>query len=489
MSTVVQDISQTRDNAAPDGPKPSQEALDRLFDTQRAHALTLRASTAKQRIDKIKRLKQMMFERRDEICRACYADFKKPEAEIDATEILPVVQEANHAIRRIKKWMKPTRVRPTQLMLGTSAAVRYEPRGVCLIISPWNYPINLTFGPLISAIAAGNTVILKPSEMTPHCAALMQDMVGELFDEREVATIQGAVETTQQLLAKPFDHIFFTGSPAVGKIVMAAAAKHLTSVTLELGGKSPVIVDKTADVKKAARNLAWAKFANNGQTCIAPDYIFVHEDIQAAFAESTRNALEDLYGKPAAMAQNPDYCRMVNRNHYDRVTGLIDDAKDRGAHISVGGERSADDNFITPTVVNDVPGDARIMEEEIFGPIMPVLTFKDVAEPIAMINAKPKPLALYVFAKDNDFIERVVSQTTAGGTCINTSMVQFLHGQLPFGGVNNSGIGNSHGHWGFKAFSHERAVVRDRFAMSFLFMPPYNRFTKWFIRFAVKYMS
>jgi len=480
MSTAVQDIGiQDADQAS----------IKRVFDAQKKRAVELRTSTAAERIDKIKRLRALLLERSDEVKEAAYADFGKPGPEVDATEILPIVQEANHAIRSVKRWMKPERKRPTFMMFGTSAEVRNEPRGVCLIISPWNYPVNLTFGPLVSALAAGNTAIIKPSEMTPHCAALMEKFVGELFDERDVAIFQGEVETSQQLLALPFDHIFFTGSPAVGRIVMKAASEHLTSVTLELGGKSPVVVDKSANIKQAAHNLTWAKFANNGQTCIAPDYVYVHADVADQFQQATRESLEKLYGDQKNMAANPDYCRIVNGKHFDRVKGMLDDATQRGAKTLMGGTTSNDDNYFSPTVMTDVTAESRIMEEEIFGPIMPILTFSNIEQPIEVINSKPKPLALYVFAKDDDVVEQVIGRTSAGGTCINHSMVQFLHGELPFGGVNNSGIGNSHGHYGFKAFSHERAVLRERFSLSFLFLPPYGRFTRWFIRFATKHLS
>lgn len=466
-----------------------QQTIERLFSAQKDTALALRRSTAKQRIEKLERLRALMFARRDDIMAACHADFAKPSAEVEVTEILPVVAEAHHAMRKLKSWMKAERKRPTLLMLGTSAKVVSEPRGRCLIISPWNYPINLSFGPLVSAIAAGNTVVLKPSEMTPHCAQLMAEMVAELFDEDEVAVVQGAVDTSKSLLALPFDHIFFTGSPAVGKIVMAAAAKHLTSVTLELGGKSPVIVDASADLKNAARTLVWGKFANNGQTCIAPDYVYVHEDIHQAFLDETVKALDDLYGAPDSRQANGDYCRIVNQRHYERIRGLLDDARERGATLAAGAIPANNDRYIAPTLLTDVDSEARVMEEEIFGPVLPILTYADLDSAIARINARPKPLALYVYAKDKQIIDTVVTRTSAGGTCINTAMLHFLHGQLPFGGVNNSGIGNSHGHAGFKAFSHERSVLQDRFSLAFLFRPPYNAFTRWFIRFSVRWLS
>lgn len=470
-------------------PEADPATTQRLFDAQQKRALKLRTSSAAARIERIKRLRALVLDRAEDIYAACHADFAKPAPEVEATEILPVVMEANHAIRHLKAWMRPERKRPTLLMFGTSAEVRFEPRGVCLIISPWNYPLNLSLGPLISAIAAGNTVILKPSEMTPHCAALMAELLAEVFDEDQVAVVQGAVETSQHLLSLAFDHIFFTGSPAVGKIVMKAAAAHLTSVTLELGGKSPVIVDRTADLKQAATNLAWAKFANNGQTCIAPDYLFVHADVADAFVEATRAALDKLYGKRDGMATNTDYCRIVNDRHHARVKSLIDDATERGAHLAIGGTVDPADNYLAPTVLTDVDSQSRILDEEIFGPVMPIITFTDIDHVIEQINARAKPLALYVYARDKPLIERVLANTSAGGSCVNHSMVQFLHANLPFGGVNNSGIGNSHGHYGFMAFSHERAVVRERFSLAWMFMPPYTRFTRWFIKFAVRWLN
>lgn len=483
MSSTVQDLN--RDSVS--GSETPRAEIERVFAKQQAYALELRTSSAAQRVAKIKRLKEMLLDRTEDIYKACYEDFRKPEAEVDMTEILPVVMEANDAIRHTKRWMKPRRVRPTFTMLGTQARLRYEPRGTCLIVSPWNYPVNLTFMPLVSAIAAGNTAILKPSEMTPHCSQLMEDMVRELFDEQEVALFQGAVETSQNLLAQPFDHIFFTGSPAVGKIVMGAAAKHLTSVTLELGGKSPVIVDKTANLKKTAGSLVFGKFANNGQTCIAPDLTYVHADVKDAFVDEVKAAIERMYGSIEGIADNPDYCRIVNDKHYGRIKHLLDDAKQRGATIAAGGLHDDAQDFLAPTLLTDVDPEAGIMQEEIFGPLMPILTFNDVDEAIADINGRPKPLALYVYAKDQKLIDRVIGNTSSGGACVNAAMMQYLHGNLPFGGVNNSGIGNAHGEYGFKAFSHERAILRDYYSSSFLMQPPYTSFTRRLVRWTIKY--
>jgi aldehyde dehydrogenase (NAD+) len=483
MSSIVQDL----DRNTTSGTEAQRAEIERVFAKQRSHALRLRTSTAAERVAKIKRLKKMLLDRAEDLYKACYEDFRKPEAEVDMTEIMPVVMEANDAIRNTKRWMKDRWVRPTFTMLGTQAKLRYEPRGVCLIVSPWNYPVNLTFMPLVSAIAAGNTAILKPSEMTPHCAQLMEDMVRELFDEQEVAVFQGAVETSQNLLDQPFDHIFFTGSPAVGRIVMGAAAKHLTSVTLELGGKSPAIVDKSANLRKTAGSLVFGKFANNGQTCIAPDLTYVHANVRDALVDEIKAAIERMYGSIEGIADNPDYCRIVNDRHYGRIKALLDDAKQRGAKVAAGGLHDDAQEFLAPTLLTDVDRGAELMHEEIFGPLMPLLTYTDVDEVIADINGRPKPLALYVYAKDNRVIDRVIDNTSSGGACINTAIMQYMHGNLPFGGVNNSGIGNAHGEYGFKAFSHERAVLRDRYSSSYLTQPPYTSFTRRLIRWTIKY--
>ena len=452
---------------------PAHARIREVFERQRATALRLRTSTAGERIAKITKLRDALIARSEEIYAAAHADFRKPPAEVDLAEILPVVMEANDAIANLKAWMRPHKVWPTMLTAGTSGYIKYEPRGRCLIISPWNYPVNLTFGPLVSALAAGNAVILKPSEMTPNLAATMTKLVGELFPEDEVAIFEGDATVSQALLELPFDHIFFTGSPAIGKVVMAAAAKHLTSVTLELGGKSPTIVDETADLDLAVQNILWGKYANDGQTCIAPDHIYVHESVKDAFVTKCRAVLEKAYGADAeAQKQSPHLARIVNRRHTERIKALLEDAKARGARVLVGGTVSEAESFIAPTLLDNIAPDAKINGEEIFGPLLPIYGFTNLDEVIARINADPKPLALYLFSRSNTTIDRVMGETSSGGACINHSLVQYLHGRLPFGGVNNSGIGNAHGHFGFKTFSHERAVVRTRVSFAAKLLAP-----------------
>jgi aldehyde dehydrogenase (NAD+) len=448
-------------------PVQSNSRMQEVFESQAATALRLRSSTAQQRIEKIRKLRDAVIAHTEDWYVAAYADFKKPPGEVDLAEILPVCVEANDAIRKLKKWMKPSRVWPTLLTGGTRSYVQYVPRGRCLIIGPFNYPINLTLGPLVSAIAAGNTAILKPSELTPNMSALICKVIAEVFTEDEVAIFEGEADVAQALQALPFDHIFFTGSPAVGKYVMAAAAKNLTSVTLELGGKSPTIVDASANLKLAAKNIMWAKFANSGQTCIAPDHVFVHESIKDRWVEICREELKNAYGNSLSDQQSsPHLAHIVNARHTSRVKALLDDAHALGARSLIGGGVGEADCFVQPTLLDQIPESARIMDEEIFGPLLPIIGFSNLDEVIARINAGPKPLALYVYSKTNANIDKVLTNTVSGGACVNHALMQFLQGNLPFGGINNSGIGNAHGHYGFKAFSHERGVVRTQFSFA-----------------------
>lgn len=468
-----------------------EENIKRVFDKQKAYALELRNSTVEDRAAKLRKLRDAVLERREAIYKACRDDFRKPETEVDLTEIFPVSLEANHAIKQLKQWMRPVRVMPTKATFGTRSYIRYEPMGVNLIIAPWNYPINLTLCPLISAISAGNTAILKPSEMTPHVSALLRQLVQDLFDEKEVALFEGDANVSQQLLDLPFNHIFFTGSPSVGKIVMASAAKHLSKVTLELGGKSPVIIDRSADIKQAAKNMVFSKYTNNGQTCIAPDYVFVHQTVKNEFVAGLKQAISNAYGNtPDAQSITPDYARIINNHHHCRIKALLDDALEHGAQMEIGGNiKDSDENFISPTVLSNIDKSSKIMNEEIFGPLLPILTYHEIDEVIDHINANEKPLALYIYTKEQKLAQQILDNTSSGDACINTGLIQYLHANLPFGGVNHSGIGKSHGIYGFRAFSHQRSVVRNLFAPTLLLAPPYSKPVKWLVKLVVKYMS
>ncbi|HJV76368.1 MAG TPA: aldehyde dehydrogenase family protein [Noviherbaspirillum sp.] len=460
------------------------QTIRAVFDSQQETALRWRESTANERIARIKKLRDAMMAKREEFYEAFMQDYRKSPAEVEASEFLPVMDEARHAIGRLKRWMKPQKVWPTSTMLGTSGAVHYQPRGRVLIIAPWNYPLSLCFGPLVSALAAGNTAMIKPSEMTPAVSALMNRIISEVFPSSEVALFEGALATSQALLDLPFDHIFFTGSPAVGKLVMSAAAKHLTSVTLELGGKSPTIVSQNADIKLAAETLMWGKFLNGGQTCVAPDYIYVHDSVKNAFITECRNVLQQRFGATAAeQKHSADLTRVVNQRHTQRVAALLSDAVSRGATVQAGGDIDIPHCYIAPTLLDQIPADAMIMEEEIFGPLLPILGYSDLDAVIAEINARPKPLALYIWSKESKEIDKVLKRTSSGGVCVNHCVMHFAHGELPFGGVNNSGIGSAHGHHGFKAFSHERAVLRSSPLMLVkLFFPPYTKTRQRIIR-------
>ncbi|OGB26931.1 MAG: aldehyde dehydrogenase [Burkholderiales bacterium RIFCSPLOWO2_02_FULL_57_36] len=455
-----------------------------IFDAQQETALRWRESTASERIARIKKLREAMLAQREALHEAFALDYRKSPTEVEASELLPVMDEMRHAIGRLKRWMKPRRVWPTSTMLGTFGSVQHQPRGRVLIIAPWNYPLSLCFGPLVSALAAGNTAIIKPSEMTPAVSALMGRIIGEVFPTSEVAMFEGSLPTSQALLDLPFDHIFFTGSPVVGKIVMAAAARNLTSVTLELGGKSPTIVDETANITLAAETLMWGKFLNAGQSCVAPDYVYVHESVKSAFIAECQKVLRSRYGATAAdQKQNSDMTRIVNQRHTQRVNALLSDAVSRGATVHAGGEVDLAQCYIAPTLLDGVPADSLIMEEEVFGPVLPILGYTDLDQIIARINAQPKPLSLYIWSRNKKHIDKVLTRTSSGGACVNHCVMQFVHGGLPFGGVNNSGIGNSHGHFGFKAFSHERAILRSSPLMLVkLFFPPFTKGRHNFVR-------
>lgn len=416
----------------------------------------------------LQRLAQMVRDHQPAIIAALAEDFGKPEAEVVLTEILPVMQDIRHTLRHLRRWMRPRRVMPTLTTFGTLARVVPQARGVCLIIAPWNYPFNLCFGPLVSCLAAGNSAILKPSEMTPATSALIARLVTETFPPDLVAVVQGGRDEAQALLALPFDHVFFTGSPAVGREVMAAAARHLTSVTLELGGKSPVIIGPGADVAQAAKWVAFGKFANAGQTCIAPDHVFVHDAVRAPFLAALRDRIAAAYG---AGADSPHLARIVNDRHAGRLRGLLADAMARGAQVLTGGP--GEGTRLPPTLVEAVTPEMALMQEEIFGPVLPILPFTDLAPVLNRINAGPKPLALYVFDRDAGFADRVLSATTSGGAGVNLTVMHYAHTGLPFGGVGNSGLGAAHGEAGFRAFSHDRAVLTNRFSALPLLFPPY----------------
>ncbi|HTE50187.1 MAG TPA: aldehyde dehydrogenase family protein [Kofleriaceae bacterium] len=467
---------------------PDDDRIERLFRKQRANQAAVKRSTAAERIAKLTRLRAAILEREPAIREAMFKDFRKSAAEVDLTEIYPSLVELKDAIRSLHRWMKPQRVPTPMALLGTRSWIHREPRGVVLLIGPWNYPFQLVIAPLVAAIAAGNCVVCKPSELTAHTSALLVELIGSVFQEDEVAVVEGGPAETQRLLALPFDHFFFTGSTRVGRIVAEAAAKHLASTTLELGGKSPAVIDDSADLASAANRIVWGKFVNNGQTCIAPDYLMVSEQRQAALVGELRRAIAAMYGATEADRRaSPDLCRVINPRNFDRLKQMLDDSVSQGARVEIGGDVDAAERYIAPTVLTGVEPGSPVMAEEIFGPILPVLTYKRLDEVAPFITARDKPLALYVFGTDQRAIDSIIDNTTAGGTCINNAVIHFANSNLPFGGVGPSGTGSYHGIHGFKAFSHERAVLRQgRVDMLKSVYPPYGpkvaRMIKWMFK-------
>lgn len=470
----------------------TSEALQRLdiqqlFELQKANQWSVGKTTAKQRKDKLKALKNAVeYDFRQALRDALMADFRKPKAEVDLSEIFPVTSEIKFILSKLDNWLSVQRVPTPMAFLGSSSHIRYQPKGVCLIISPWNFPVNLSFNPLASAIAAGNTAILKPSEHTPNTSGVIRSIVEQLFKPSEVAVVEGGVETATLLLERPFNHVFFTGSPAVGKIVMQAASRHLTSVSLELGGKSPVIVDATANIDVAARRIVWGKFFNSGQICIAPDYIYVDETRKTALVEAIKRTLETFYGKDVKTSDS--FARMVSVRHAERVESYLVEALAKGAKVLHGGKIDAAKSYIEPTLVENLTADCALMQQEIFAPILPILTFKNIDEVITNVNAGEKPLALYIYSKNEGNIERLLHETRAGGSCVNHNDVHFYNPHLPFGGSNHSGIGKTHGFHGFQAFSEARAVYRQHLPSALeLLSPPYTKFKERLVEFVVKF--
>ena len=460
--------------------------IQRIFNLQKENQFKVANTTASERIAKLKKLHKAVLKYRPEIKEALYKDFRKHPTEVDLTEIYAVTSEIKAAKSNLSRWMSKHHVDTPLALMGSSSYIKYEPKGVVLIIAPWNFPVNLTFGPLVSAISAGNAVILKPSEMTPNASAIMKKIVQEVFDEKEVALVEGGVDTSTALLELPFNHIFFTGAPSIGKIVMKAASKHLTSVTLELGGKSPTIVDESANLDAAARRIAWGKYMNNGQICIAPDYVFVHENKKAAFIQKVKEYVQSFYDEDAA--NNDSYARIVNNKHYNRVKGYIQDAVQKGANVELGGKFDDSQDYISPTIMSNVSMNSSLMTEEIFGPVMPVFGFTDLKEVVAEINSREKPLALYIYSSNNKNINYIIDNTRAGGTCINHNAVHFFNHNLPFGGSNNSGIGKAGGHFGFLAFSNARGVLKQHIPNALeLLLPPYNDFKQKLVDLTIKF--
>ena len=431
--------------------------MKRIFDLQRDHQWAMKATTAEQRKAKLQKLKHAVEARGDEIVAAVQQDTRKPEAEIRVTEYAGIMGNIQKNIDNLEEWMKPIDVVPS-MNEQDKAKIVYEARGVCLILGPWNFPLGLTFGPLAAAVAAGNCCMVKLSDLCPATASVAAEIIREVFEENDVALFEGDVDVAQALLDLPFNHIFFTGSTRVGKIVMQAAARHLSTVTLELGGKSPVLVDVGADVSKVAADLAAAKQFNGGQACICPDYLLIREEQKAELVDEFQARVkENLYSDDDTIKKE-SISQIVNDRNFARIKRLFDDAVGKGAKVAVGGTLEEGDRTIHPTLLTDVTPDMLIMQEEIFAPIVPVMTYESIDDAVKYIEERDKPLALYMYSDNQATIDKVLASTSSGGVTINGFFSHYLENQLPFGGVNQSGMGSYHGFFGFKAFSHERGV-------------------------------
>jgi aldehyde dehydrogenase (NAD+) len=464
-----------------------EQQINAIYALQKSSLQRLKNASAASRIEKLRSIETYMLAHKQSLFDALYADFRKPSSEVIIAELLGVKKEINYMIKHLKSWMKPQKVGTPLMLMGTQGQIQLEPKGMCLIIAPWNYPFNLAINPLVHAIAAGNAIMLKPSEMSEHTSAFINIMITALFDSSEVAVFEGDASVASYLLEQKFDHIFFTGSPMIGKKVMEAASKHLCSVTLELGGKSPAIVDESADISSSAQKIAWGKFLNNGQTCIAPDYLYVHEKVNFQFLQALELSIASFYGTGSEIATSKDYARIVNKRHFNRIKHLVDEAVLQGAKILIGGDFDESTCFMSPTILTNCTIDMQIMQEEIFGPILPVMTFKNEVEITGYLSREEKPLALYIFSQNQIFSDFIVQNTSSGSCLINDCLIQFGHDELPFGGVNNSGIGKSGGKFGFLEFSHAKSVLVQRTNLVRYFYPPYTAKRKWLIEQVLKW--
>jgi aldehyde dehydrogenase (NAD+) len=449
-------------------PETALDLIPERVKRVRAAFDTGRTRPAEWRREQLRALKRLLAEGGETLVQALHADLGRPAFEAWSADVGAVKLEVDLALKHLDRWMRPEKVRLAMNVRPGRGRIVREPLGVVLVIAPWNYPVQLLLSPLVGALAAGNAVVLKPSEVTPHTSAALASLVAQHLDPEAVALVEGGVDETTALLAERFDHIFYTGNGHVARVVMEAAAQHLTPVTLELGGKSPCIVDADVDLEVVARRIAWGKFLNAGQTCVAPDYVLVHESQEEPLLEALAAAVRGFYG--ADPQQSSSYGRIVNERHHARLARLLEDER-----VVVGGGADADDRYLAPTIVRDVSPDSPLMGDEIFGPILPVLPVPDVERAIAFVNRREKPLALYVFTRDPAHEERVVRETSSGGVCVNATIWHLASAELPFGGVGPSGMGDYHGRASFETFSHRKSVLTKGWRPDLKLMyPPYG---------------
>ena len=452
--------------------------IEQIFEKQGQNRWKIAQTTAKERIQKLKMLRDAVVKRQNEFYDAVWQDFHKPRFEAWLSEIVPIIEEIDYAISHLKRWMKGKKVARTFILPTTRSRLHYEPKGRVLIFSPWNYPFLLLVNPIISAIAAGNVIIAKPSHKTLRVSAFAKRLFAETFSENEIAIIEGdGSEIGDKLLELPFDHVFFTGSPKVGAHIAEKAAKNHASITLELGGKSPTILLPDVNIKSIIKQIAWGKTLNAGQTCIAPDYALCPQEKVQEFAEAFATEIKRMFGDTEAKRYGSnDFVHIVDKRATERHAALIKDAIAKGAIQVLGGICDIENRYTPITVLTNVTPDMEIMKSEIFGPILPIVAYKTLDEAIQFVQSRPKPLALYIFGTNKRDIAKVISNTTSGSTCVNNTIIQIENLDVPFGGVGMSGTGNYHGFYGFKAFSHERNImVQKSFDVVQYFHPPYHK--------------
>lgn len=464
-------------HVVPPSPTDVQGTAAALAGALRGYFRTGVTKTLAWRLSQLDALEHLLKEREADILDALRADLGKPETEAFTSEVGMIVTEVRHMRKKLHLWMKPERVRTSMIAAPGRSYIYREPLGVSLIMAPWNYPFQTAVLPLVGALAAGNCAVLKPSEVSQHCSAMLAKWIPKYLDPKAVQVFEGGVPETTALLREKWDHIFYTGNGKVGRIVMEAASKHLTPVTLELGGKSPCIVDETADLDTAAKRIVYGKFFNAGQTCVAPDYVLVHDRVHDALLNRMVSAIREFYGEDPK--QSPDFGRIINERHHARLTRLLE-----GVDVATGGQTDVDDRYIAPTILKNVNESDAVMQEEIFGPILPVISVPNMSAALAFVNRGDRPLALYCFSKSKDNQERVIGGTSAGGTTINHVWMHVGVAALPFGGVGESGMGAFHGRHSFEAFSHRRGVLKKPASLDPpLMFPPYSpRKLRWIKR-------
>lgn len=450
--------------------------MDKIISQQHRYFESGQSRGVSFRKEELRKLKKILENNEEAFFDALKSDFKKPIFETYGTELLILYQEIDYLLAHLSDWAKPQKVRGAAFNFPSRNYIYPQPYGVTLIIGAWNYPLHLSMLPALGSIAAGNCTIIKPPEIAENTSSLLAQLINKNFDPGYLTVVEGDADTTQDILDQPLDYIFFTGSQRVGKIIMKAAAEQLTPVTLELGGKSPVIIDQTADLSTAARRIAWGKFMNAGQTCVSPDYVYVEASILDKFCTLIQSNIESFYGDDPS--QSPDYARIINTKHFERLQNLLDPQK-----TLYGGQTIGEDKYIAPTIMTGINWDDAVMKEEIFGPILPVLSFKKLENVIVSIKARHKPLALYLFSTNKQIQQRIIDEIPFGGGCINDTVAHLANPELPFGGIGHSGFGSYHGKKGFDTFTHQKSVMkRSNWLDIPLRYPPYSGNLKWLKR-------